>query len=158
MFFSAIVFLAVAFAGGRQLGLLDNPSGAQPMAELSSAMVDSAGSAVELAIGLVGVMTLFLGLMKVVEEGGMLKIISRLIRPPHDSALSRCPPGSSGHGGHDPEPFGQCPGPGQCRHPLRHQGHAGPGYPESRQGPCHQCHGPVFSHQHLFGHPVAHRR
>ena len=79
--FSAIVFLAVAFAGGRQLGLLANPSGTRPMAELSQAMVDSAGSAVELAIGLVGVMTLFLGLMKVVEEGGMLKIISRLIRP-----------------------------------------------------------------------------
>jgi spore maturation protein SpmA len=44
-------------------------------------MVDSAGGAVELAIGLVGVMTLFLGLMKVAEAGGMLKILARLIRP-----------------------------------------------------------------------------
>ena len=51
------------------------------MALLSKAMVDSAGGAVELAIGLVGVMTLFLGLMKVAEAGGMLKIIARLIRP-----------------------------------------------------------------------------
>jgi spore maturation protein SpmA len=34
-----------------------------------------------LAIGLVGVMTLFLGLMKVAEAGGMLKILARLIRP-----------------------------------------------------------------------------
>jgi len=44
-------------------------------------MVDSAGGEVDLAIGLVGVMTLFLGLMKIAEEGGLLKVISRLIRP-----------------------------------------------------------------------------
>jgi spore maturation protein SpmA len=44
-------------------------------------MVESAGGAVELAIGLVGVMTLFLGLMKVAEAGGMLVILARLIRP-----------------------------------------------------------------------------
>jgi spore maturation protein SpmA len=36
---------------------------------------------VDLAIGLVGVMTLFLGLMKVAEAGGMLVILARLIRP-----------------------------------------------------------------------------
>ncbi len=51
------------------------------MALLSKAMIESAGGAVELAIGLVGVMTLFLGLMKVAEAGGMLKILARLIRP-----------------------------------------------------------------------------
>jgi spore maturation protein SpmA/spore maturation protein SpmB len=51
------------------------------MHALSQAMVDSAGGAVELAIGLVGVMTLFLGLMKVAEAGGMLTILARLIRP-----------------------------------------------------------------------------
>lgn len=48
---------------------------------LSAAMIDSAAGAVELALGLVGVMTLFLGLMKVAEEGGLLVIIARLIRP-----------------------------------------------------------------------------
>ncbi len=51
------------------------------MEALSKAMIDTAGGAVELAIGLVGVMTLFLGLMKVAESGGMLKILARLIRP-----------------------------------------------------------------------------
>ncbi len=48
---------------------------------LSRAMIESAGGAVELAIGLVGVMALFLGLMKVAEAGGMLTILARLIRP-----------------------------------------------------------------------------
>ena len=77
--FAVIVITAFGFAGYRQL--LWDGSGDSPMTLVSSAMVDSAGGAVELAIGLVGVMTLFLGLMKVVENGGMLKILSRLIRP-----------------------------------------------------------------------------
>jgi spore maturation protein SpmA len=51
------------------------------MAALSTAMVESSASAVTLAIGLVGVMTLFLGLMKVAEAGGLLTILARLIRP-----------------------------------------------------------------------------
>jgi spore maturation protein SpmA/spore maturation protein SpmB len=51
------------------------------MEHLSKAMVESAGGAVELAVGLIGVMTLFLGLMKVAEAGGLLSIISRVIRP-----------------------------------------------------------------------------
>ena len=52
-----------------------------PMDALSSAMVESAGGAVELALGLVGVMALFLGLMKIAEEGGLLTILARIIRP-----------------------------------------------------------------------------
>ncbi|MEW6647933.1 MAG: nucleoside recognition domain-containing protein [Pseudomonadota bacterium] len=55
--------------------------GSAPMDALSAAMVESAAGSVELALGLVGVMTLFLGLMKVAEAGGLLVIIARLIRP-----------------------------------------------------------------------------
>ncbi len=51
------------------------------MQALATAAVDSAASAVTLAIGLIGVMTLFLGLMKVAEAGGLLVIIARLVRP-----------------------------------------------------------------------------
>ena len=51
------------------------------MAALATAMVDSAAASVTLAIGLVGVMALFLGLMKVAEAGGLLVIIARLVRP-----------------------------------------------------------------------------
>ena len=77
--FFAIVLSAFIVAAWKQL------SGASgdltPMNALSTAMVESASGAVELAIGLVGVMTLFLGLMKVAEAGGMLTILARLIRP-----------------------------------------------------------------------------
>jgi len=51
------------------------------MEMLSKSMVDSAVGSVDLALGLVGVMTLFLGLMKVAESGGLLTIVARLIRP-----------------------------------------------------------------------------
>jgi hypothetical protein len=43
-------------------------------------------------IGLVGVMTLFLGLMKVAEAGGMLTIIARLIRPLMTRLFPEVPP------------------------------------------------------------------
>jgi spore maturation protein SpmA len=51
------------------------------MQALSMGAVESAGSAVTLAIGLIGVMTLFLGLMKVVQEAGALRFFAYIIRP-----------------------------------------------------------------------------
>ena len=79
--FIIIVFLAFAYAGWQQIVFIPGQADQMPMEILSKAMIDSAGAAVELAIGLVGVMALFLGLMKVAEAGGMLTILARLIRP-----------------------------------------------------------------------------
>ena len=79
--FISIVFFAFVFAGWQQIHFVSGQADQMPMAILSKAMIDSAGAAVELAIGLVGVMALFLGLMKVAEEGGMLTILAKLIRP-----------------------------------------------------------------------------
>ena len=79
--FLAIVLAAFGTAAWRQLRHVPAAGVEEPMQALSSAMVASAGGAVELALGLVGVMTLFLGLMKVAEAGGLLVIIARLIRP-----------------------------------------------------------------------------
>ena len=79
--FLAIVLAAFGTAAWRQARHVPAAGVDEPMQALSSAMVASAGGAVELALGLVGVMTLFLGLMKVAEAGGLLIIIARLIRP-----------------------------------------------------------------------------
>lgn len=79
--FFAIVLVSFVTAGWQQITGTSLEGVASPMERLSEAMVKSAGSSVELAIGLIGVMTLFLGLMKVAEEGGMLTILARLIRP-----------------------------------------------------------------------------
>ena len=51
------------------------------MGDVTAAAVDSAGSSVTLAIGLIGIMALFLGLMQVMQEAGALRVIARVIRP-----------------------------------------------------------------------------
>ena len=79
--FFAIVLIAFLSAGWRQIYWMPGDGAVSPMEGLSKAMVESASGSVELALGLVGVMTLFLGLMKVAEAGGMLTVLARLIRP-----------------------------------------------------------------------------
>ena len=90
--FFAIVLIAFLVAGFRQLtwtppapGTGTGPGGEAasqgPMQDLATAMIDAAAGSVTLALGLVGVMALFLGLMKVAEEGGLLVIIARTVRP-----------------------------------------------------------------------------
>ena len=51
------------------------------MAALTEASFTAAESAVTLAIGLIGAMALWLGIMKVAESAGMMRFIARLIRP-----------------------------------------------------------------------------
>lgn len=79
--FFIIVLIAFLSAGWRHIHWIPDATAVSPMEGLTKAMVESATGSVELAIGLVGVMTLFLGLMKVAEEGGMLTLLARLIRP-----------------------------------------------------------------------------
>ena len=76
--FFAIVLIAFVVAGFQQLTWTppapDAAAPAQgPMQELGTAMIDAATGSVTLALGLIGVMALFLGLMKVAEEGGLLR-------------------------------------------------------------------------------------
>jgi spore maturation protein SpmA len=51
------------------------------MGAVTLGVVEAAKNAVNLAIGLVGVMALFLGLMQVMQEAGALRFIARMIRP-----------------------------------------------------------------------------
>lgn len=51
------------------------------MEELTGSILTSARGAVDLAIGLVGVMAFFLGLMRVAENGGLLALLARAVRP-----------------------------------------------------------------------------
>jgi spore maturation protein SpmA len=74
--FAALILAAFAVAALAQL------SGTAPgMEALSAALIDSAAQAVPLALGLVGIMALFLGLMKVAEEAGLLAATARLLEP-----------------------------------------------------------------------------
>ncbi len=51
------------------------------MDEVTKASFESAKSAVTLAIGLIGPMALWLGIMKVAEAGGMMQTLARWVRP-----------------------------------------------------------------------------
>ncbi|MFZ5758519.1 MAG: nucleoside recognition domain-containing protein [Thermodesulfobacteriota bacterium] len=51
------------------------------MDEVTRASFESAKNAVTLAIGLIGPMALWLGIMKVAEAGGLLRIVAGLVRP-----------------------------------------------------------------------------
>ncbi|HEX8169425.1 MAG TPA: nucleoside recognition domain-containing protein [Thermoanaerobaculia bacterium] len=50
-------------------------------AAVSEAAVASAKTAVEIALGLVGIMTLWLGIMRIAEEAGLVAILGRALRP-----------------------------------------------------------------------------
>ncbi|EGV17035.1 nucleoside recognition domain-containing protein [Thiocapsa marina] len=90
--FFGIVLIGFLATAWRELTLPVVEGAQTPMAVLSSEMLAAASGAVELAIGLVGVMTLFLGLMKVAEAGGMLVVIARLIRPLMTRLFPEVPP------------------------------------------------------------------
>ena len=48
---------------------------------VTDAAIDMSKTAVEIAIGLIGIMALWLGIMKIAEESGLIKIIAQIIRP-----------------------------------------------------------------------------
>lgn len=70
--FFGLVLLSVVFAALGEPGT---------MAAVSKGALDGAKASVDLAISLAGAMTLFLGLMKVVEAAGALDALARWIRP-----------------------------------------------------------------------------
>ena len=55
--------------------------------------VDSASTAVTIAIGLVGVMTLWLGMMKIAEAAGLVAMLGRALRPALRWMFPEIPPG-----------------------------------------------------------------
>ena len=83
------------------------------MEMLSKAVLESARSAVTLALGLIGVMAFFLGLMRVASDGGLLRIMARGRTSRDALPLPRHSQGSSRHERHDPEHHLQSPGAGE---------------------------------------------
>lgn len=81
--FFAIVAIAFVVASIRQWSFdpAAIPDAESPMELLGAGMIGTAGDSVSLAIGLVGVMSLFLGLMKVAERAGLLLVVAKTLRP-----------------------------------------------------------------------------
>lgn len=51
------------------------------MSVVTSSMVNYAGIAVNLAIGLIGIMALWLGLMKIAEKAGLISLLAKIMAP-----------------------------------------------------------------------------
>jgi|SRR5581483_7723952 len=50
-------------------------------AAVTRGAVDSAKTAVDIALGLIGIMTLWLGIMRVAEKAGLISLLGRALRP-----------------------------------------------------------------------------
>lgn len=49
--------------------------------DVTKSAIDSAGSSVTIAIGLIGVMALWLGIMKIAEDSGLINLLAKAIAP-----------------------------------------------------------------------------
>ena len=54
--------------------------------------IDSAKTGVDIALGLVGIMTLWLGIMRVAEKAGLIAMLGRLLRPVSRLLFPEVPP------------------------------------------------------------------
>jgi spore maturation protein A len=93
----AMILLAILIAAGsdiynelmapKSLGISElekesrNLNEETKLGRVTSAALEGAGTAVEIAIGLIGIMALWLGVMKVAQEAGITNIIAKIVRP-----------------------------------------------------------------------------
>jgi spore maturation protein A len=61
-------------------------------AGVTKGAVDSAKTAVEISLGLIGIMTLWLGIMRVAEKAGLISILGRALRPISRLLFPEIPP------------------------------------------------------------------
>ena len=59
---------------------------------VTQAALDYAGLAVNIALGLIGIMALWLGVMKVAEEAGLLQVLTRVLTPVTKRIFPEVPP------------------------------------------------------------------
>ena len=64
--------MAIAVAAGIYNGKID---------AVTEAAIDMAKVSVEIAIGLIGIMALWLGIMKIAEASGLIRVIAKLLKP-----------------------------------------------------------------------------
>lgn len=61
-------------------------------AQVTKASVDSAKTAVEISLGLIGIMTLWLGIMRVAEKAGLVTLLARILTPFRRLLFPEIPP------------------------------------------------------------------
>ena len=61
--------------------IIFSPVSFAKMQKVTDEVISYAGTAVTIALGLIGIMALWLGVMKIAEDAGLIKIISKLVKP-----------------------------------------------------------------------------
>jgi len=89
-------FFATAFVGALYQWLIAGQSDIFSL--LMKSTFDMAGLSVEIAIGLVGVLCLWLGLFKIAENSGLIRILSRVLEPLFLKLMPEVPRGHAAHG------------------------------------------------------------
>ena len=89
-----LVLLAYLITGWEQLTWIPGQAhdAISPMQHMNQAMLDASSQAITLALSLIGVMMLFLGLIKILEQGGALTAIARLLYPVFKPIFPEIPP------------------------------------------------------------------
>lgn len=96
--FYILICSAFIASAGQDLGLFclttvgPNSATVSSMQELGSAMTQAAQDAIRVCMGLAGSMAIFLGVTKVAEAGGLMKIITQCLRPVLSALFPRIPP------------------------------------------------------------------
>ncbi len=68
-------------SGNANAIILTEPIRYVKLKAITQAAIDFAGLAVQIAIGLIGVMALWLGLIKIAEEAGLVKVLTKMLSP-----------------------------------------------------------------------------
>lgn len=84
-------FFLIAFV----VAVIGTTTGTKPdaMAAVVAALFDSSKTGFEIAIGLTGIMSLWLGLMKIAEKGGVTEAIAKVMGPLFQRLFPAVPPG-----------------------------------------------------------------
>ncbi|MCF7833271.1 MAG: nucleoside recognition protein [Candidatus Marinimicrobia bacterium] len=94
----AMIVIGVGVAGISCLGISISPLGIyfaptfEPLSQLTHSLFEYSKFAVELALGLVGLMALWLGIMKIAEKSGLIKVIARGLKPMMVKLFPEIPP------------------------------------------------------------------
>ncbi len=94
----AMIIIGVVVAAVRCLGVTLTPLGIylapsfEPLSLLTNSVFDYSKFAVELALGLVGLMALWLGIMKIAEKSGLINVLARGLKPVMVRLFPEIPP------------------------------------------------------------------
>ncbi len=75
------IFSEISAPSTEQPAVERNLSKDTKLGNVTEAAIDAASTGVNISIGLIGVMALWLGLMKIAEEAGMIKILAKIVQP-----------------------------------------------------------------------------